>query len=240
MSRRTWKKDGLYITYGNPSIQPFREDLLSSMKGAMYFYYDIDIFDGKKQIFHAEAFDFPKVQNLPNYIDHIVNMEEEEMFVYENFENNGFHRRKLYNFITLEDSFNMDSEYFYKIERMVTYVKQREEEKPKRYEDYTLTIGKCEPNKKGYSDGEPYGKQIFFKYLTKYDLLELKQTAIDFCNIAIEYHNRELRKYKIKCPKCGEHQLLLGSLIKEDEFGNQSFKCSKCAKEFSDNDDIYI
>lgn len=240
MSRRTWKRESLRITYGNPSIQAFRENIISSMKGVMYFYYDIDIFDGKKQIFHAEAYDFPKVQNLPNYIDHIVNIEEKDMFTYEDYEDNGFHRKKLYNFITLDDSFDMDCEYFYKIERMVTYVKQRHEKEHKRYEDYTLTIGKCEPNKRGYDDGEPFGKQIFIKYLTKEELLKLKQTAIDFCNVAIDYYNRGMREYKIKCPHCKERQLFLGALVKEDEYGKQKFKCTKCSKEFSDDDDMYI
>ena len=40
MGRRTWKKDSLYITYGNPRITPHRVDTLKSMKDVMYFYYD--------------------------------------------------------------------------------------------------------------------------------------------------------------------------------------------------------
>lgn len=240
MSRRTWKREYLSITFGKPSIQSFREKIISSMKEVMYFYYDIDILDGKKQIFHAETYDFPKVQNLPQYIDYICNIEEKDMFTYENLEDNGFSRRKLYNFITLDDSFNMDCEYFYKIERMITYVKQRNEEEPKRYEEYTLTIGQCAKNKDGYSNGESYGKEIFIKYLTREDLLRLKQTAIDFCNVAIEENNKALRKYEIKCPKCGEHQLFLGALIEEDEHGHQKFKCTKCSEDFNDDDDIYL
>lgn len=193
MNRRTWKKDTLYITYGKPVIQPFKQRIIDSMDDVMYFYYDIDILDGKKIIFHADAYDFPKVQNLPSYIDYIINMEEKDMFLYENLERGGFHRKRFYNFIDLADSFDMDHEYFYKIERMVTYVKQINELEFKNFEEYTLTIGKCEPNKEGYSNGEPFGKQIFIKYLTKEDLLRLKQTALAFCDVAIKEYNNELK-----------------------------------------------
>ena len=239
MSRRTWTKDYLHITYGNPTITPFRQNLISSMKEVMYFYYSIYILDENKTIFSDHTHDFPKVQNLPDYIDHIVNMEEKDMFLYEDFKHNGFHRKKLYNFVTLKDDFDMDMEYFYKIERLITYVKQSEEEEFKRHEEYTLTVGKNVPNKEHYSDGEPYGEQIFIQYLTKEDLLRLKQTALDFCQVAIDEYNKWLKQDKIKCPKCGEKQLYLDSLIEENEFGTTSFKCIKCKHDFTDDDGIY-
>ena len=241
MSRRTWTKGDLHITYGNPTIQTFREKIIKDMDEAMYFYYDIDILDDTKILFHADAYDFPKVQNLPNYIDYLVNMKEEDMFVYEDYEDNGFHRKKLYNFMTLDDSFNMDMEYFYKIEKQIMYVKQRQDKEFKRYEEYTLTIGNCGKDRKlGGDNREPYGKEIFIKYLTKEDILRLKQTALDFCQVAIEDSNKALRKYKIKCPHCQEHQLFLDALLEEDDFGNKQFKCAKCKKEFTDDDDIDI
>lgn len=241
MSRRTWKKNTLRITYGRPCITAHREDLLTSMKGVMYFYYDIDILDGKKTLFSASTHDFPKVQNLPIYIDYMLDMEEKDMFVYEDFEDCGFHRKKLYNFIVLDDSFNMDIEYFYKIERTITYVKQSGETEFKKYEEFTLTIGKNAPNKEGYSNGEDFGQSVYIKYLTREDMLNLKKTAEDFCKCAIDNYNKELKKYKIKCPKCGEHQLYLESLLPENEESyNKEFKCIKCGHEFDDDDYYYI
>lgn len=240
MSRRTWKKDTLHITYSNPSITPHRFDLLTSMKGAMYFYYDIEILDEKKTLFSARVHDFPKVQDLPIYIDHILDMEEKDMFIYEDFKDNGFHRKKLYNFIVLDDSFNMDIEYFYKIERTITYIKQRYEDDFKRYEEFTLTIGQNAPNKEGYSNGEDFGQSIYIKYLTREDILNIKKTAEDFCKCAIEVYNKELKKYKIKCPKCEEHQLYLDCLLPDNEESyTEEFKCTKCGHEFNSDDDYY-
>lgn len=240
MSRRTWKKDTLYITYGNSSITPHREDLLTSMDEVMYFYYDIDILDGKKTLFSASTHDFPKVQDLPVYIDHMLDMKENDMFVYEDYEDGGFHRKKLYNFIVLDDSFNMDMEYFYKIERTITYVKQRSDKEFKRYEEYTLTIGENAPNKEGYSNGEHFGQSIYIKYLTREDMLRLKHTAEEFCKCAIEDYNKDLKKYKIKCPKCGAHQLYLDSLLPYNENHDEEFKCTECGYEFDNNDDYHI
>lgn len=241
MNKKTWKKDTLSITYCNPSITADRMDLLTSMKDVMYFYYDINIMDKDKTLFSTRTHEFPKVQNLPIYIEHMLEMKEDDMFVYENFEDNGFHRKKLYNFIELNDSFNMDMEYFYKIERTITYVKQQEETELKKYEDFTLTIGKSEPNKDGYSNGEFFGRSVYIKYLTRDDLLNLKKTAEDFCKCAIDDYNNGLKKHKIKCPKCGEHQLYLDSLLPENnESYNEEFKCISCGHEFNDNDDCYI
>ena len=240
MSKKTWKKDKLHITYRNPYITPHSVNLLTSMKDVMYFYYDIDILDGKKTLFSASACDFPKVQNLSCYIDHILDMEEKNMFVYENYEYHGFHRKKLYNFIVLDDSFNMDMEYFYKIERTITYIKQRDENEFKRYEEFTLTIGQNASNKKGYSNGENFGQSVFIKYLTREDMLNIKKVAEDFCKCAIDDYNEELKKYKIKCPKCKEHQLYLECLLPSDEIFGREFKCTKCGYEFGDDDDYDI
>lgn len=241
ISRRTWKKDNLYITYGNPCITPHRENLVESMEDVMYFYYNIKILDGKKTLFNASTHDFPKVQNLPIYIDYILDMKEEDMFVYEDYEDNGFHRKKLYNFIVLDDSFNMDIEYFYKIERTITYVKQRDSKDFKRYEEFTLTIGQNAPNKEGYSNGEDFGQSVFIKYLTREDMLNLKRTAREFCKSAIEDYNKELKEYKIKCPKCEQHQLYLDALTdKENDYGDCFFKCCECEHNFSSDDNYYI
>ncbi|MDF2879529.1 MAG: hypothetical protein K0R54_86 [Clostridiaceae bacterium] len=231
MIKNKWRKNGFIIVYKNPSIQPFRENLIKSIKDVMYFYYDIDIFFKRNKIFHAEAYDFPKVQNLDKYIDYIVDMNEKDMFVYENIEDNGFCRKKLYNFIDLGDIF--DIEYFYKIEKIVTYVKQSYENEYKRFEEYTLRIGKCKQNKS-------YGKEVFIKNLTKEDIINLKEKAIEFCSLAIQDYNENLKKRVIKCPKCEKHQLYLEAFAGIKEHMEEQIKCIYCENEFSINDDIYI
>lgn len=241
MSRQSWRKNDLYITYGNPSITPFTETQISSMEEVMYFYYDIAILDGKKTIFESSIYEFPKVQNLPAYIKHIIDMKEEDMYLYEDFQDGGFHRKKLYSFIELNDSFNFDMEYFYKIEKHITYVKQSSQNEFKRYEKYSLIIGQNEKNKEGYDNGEDFGKSIFINYLTKEDLERLSKTAQGFCKLAIDEYNKELKERKIKCPKCNEVQSYLNSLVNVDEETHDyNFKCFSCNNEFTDEDDIYI
>lgn len=191
INRQTWKKDNMYITYGNPFITPFadenynyeRETIPHSMNDVMYFYYDIDIFYGKKHIFHSHTHDFPKIQDLPMEIDCLFHVKEKDMFIYQDIEDEGFHKKELYACTKLED---FDCEYFYKIEKIITYVKQRDESNFKRYENYTLIIGESEPNKEGYSSGENYGKEFYVKNLEKEDLIKLKKTATKFCNLAIK------------------------------------------------------
>ena len=153
--------DYLYITYGDAVITPipYKKGLIDSMEDVMYFYYDIALVDKNKVVFESSAYDFPKVEKLPSCIDYIINMKEDNMFVYEDYKDGGFHRKRLYNFITLDDGFDM--EYFYKIERWITYVKQSSKEEYKRFEEYILTIGKNERNREGYSNGEDFGKSYF-------------------------------------------------------------------------------
>lgn len=240
MDKITWKKDTLHITYSNPCITPYREDLLTSMDNVMYFYYNINILDEDKILFSSRTHDFPKVQDLPAYIDHILNMEEKDMFLYEDYKDGGFHRKRLYNFIELDDSFNMDIEYFYKIERHITYVKQRGDKEFKRYEEFTLTIGQNASNKEGYSNGEDFGQSVYIKYLTREDMLDIKNTAEDFCKYAIDDYNEHLKKYKIKCPKCEAHQLYLDCLLPSNDDYYEEFRCTKCGHEFDSNDYYFI
>ena len=241
MKKTIWKKDTLSIIYKNPIITPYREDLLASMDDVMYFYYDINILDEDKVLFSSRTHDFPKVQDLPGCIDEILNMEEENMFLYEDYKHDGFHRKMLYNFTVLEDLYDMNMEYFYKIERSITYVKQRHEEDFKRYEEFTLTIGQNIPNKEGYSNGEDFGKSVYIKYLTREDMLNIKKIAENFCKYAIEDYNEYLKRYKIKCPKCEVHQLYLESLLPQSSDSHyEEFICTQCGYEFDADDDYFI
>lgn len=238
-----WKKGHLSIVYKNPNITPFRMDFIESIEDVMYFYYDIEIMDGKTVLFSERAHDFPKVPNLYEYIDYILELKEEDMFVYEDYKYYDFHRKKLYSFTELEDSFGMNAEYFYKIEKIITYVKQMDSKEYKRDEEYTLSIGRHAYNKEGYSNGEDFGQSVFIKYLTRDDLLNLRKVAEEFCDKAVKDYNEGLKEFKIKCPKCEKHQLYLNALVKnkeEDDPRDCRLKCVKCGFMFTDDDDCYI
>lgn len=187
MSRKTWRKDSFSITYGRPHITPYEDDVeIESMRDVMYFYYDIDILDRNKVLFSTQAHDFPKIQSLPYYIDDILAVNECDMLEYENYTHNDFCRRKLYTFVVLEDAFNFNHEYFYKIERTITYVKRSLDNKFERYEEFDLTIGESIPSE----NSQAFGKSIFIKNLTREDILYLKSIAEEFCKCAIEDYNK--------------------------------------------------
>lgn len=197
MSRRTWNKGNLYISFGRPSITPFydgdNERKLKDMNDVMYFYYDIDILQDKKVLFKTSAYDFPKVLDLPFYIDEIMNFNMENAYLLENFKEDDFFRKVKYHQIVLEDSFGFDVEYFYKIERYDYSVKQPHEDVAKEWSEYIMTIGKMKACKTyGGSNREEYGDCVMIKYLTPDDLFRLKQTALDFCDVAIKEHHKML------------------------------------------------
>lgn len=201
MSRQTWKKGNLYISFGKPSITPYYDNEdereVQSMNDVMYFYYDITILQDNKTMFEAGTHDFPKVQNLPVYIDEIMNFDMSKAYMLEDYEDNGFNRRIRYHQVILDDCFGFDIEYFYKIERYDYYVKQRHDDVAKEWTEYVLTIGQIEVDKiHGGSNREDYGKCIVIKYLTVEDLNRLKDTAENFCKVAIEEHNRLEEMYK--------------------------------------------
>lgn len=185
MCKRSWSKGNITISYMNPSIIPFPERELINKNDIMYFYYDVEIYSKEKAIFTTQVYDFPKVQNLSWYIEQILNIKEDDMFVYENYEHKGFKRKVLYSFIELKDSSSLDMEYFYKIEKRITYVKQQEEAEYNRIEEYTLIIGQNE------SEEEFYGKSVFLNNLTKMDLISLMNIADEFCKIAIDDYNKK-------------------------------------------------
>lgn len=227
--QREWDYKNVKVQYSNPRIQALNSyTLINSMDDVMYFYYDVEVFKNDEEILSGSAADFPKVQNLNLYIDEIVNRKEEDMFEYENVKDNGFLRRTLYSFIKLKDSFEFDEEYSYKIEKEIIYVKQQDEIEAKRYERYYLTIMNCK--------GDACGKAAIMQYLSKEDLLRLKKVALEFCKLAIDEYNKELKEYLIKCPNCNKNILLLKSFINEDENHNNYFKCPSCNQKFNDND----
>ena len=130
MSRRTFIKDDFKITYGNGHIQSHTGDegiekKIINMNEVMYFYYDISVLFGNKVVFEASAYDFPKVQNLAEYIDYMIDFDMEKAYLIDNTKVGDFHRTIKYNQIIVDD---MDVEYFYKIERYDYSVRQRQDE----------------------------------------------------------------------------------------------------------------
>lgn len=196
MSRRTWTKGDLHISYGRPSITPFynnddTEREVKSMDDVMYFYYGIEILHHNKITLSMSTHDFPKVQNLPIYIDQIMSYNMDNGYVVEDYEDGGFHRRIRYAHVILEDSFGFDIEYFYKIERYDYVVKQSSENNYKEWTEYILTIGEMEPHRKyGGANRENFGKVIMIKYISPEELISLKNTALSFCEEAIRIHKK--------------------------------------------------
>lgn len=236
---KRWERGNFSIIYKKPKITPYINNLLKSMGDVMYFYYDIEVLSGNKTVFMSRTHDFPKVQILDSYIDSMLNLKEEDMFLYENYESNGFHRKTYYTFKAIEDDFDAEMEYFYKIEKTITHVKQRNESKYNRYEEYMLTIGQSEAIRKGYDDGGNFGQSIYIKHLSKDDLISIKNTARRFCEDAIEEYNNYLTEYKIKCPECAKRQLYLDALlpVSYKDTDCLQFKCVMCGYLFNDEDD---
>ena len=196
LREKSWSRGKLNIAYSNPMITPFYEYSkeekgeverpVKSIKDAMYFYYRIDIFDGDKKMFSAGTHDNPKVQDLPAYIDYIMqfNMKKYGYAIDEVKDECGFHRKIQYAQVTLEDSF-IDIEYSYKIERYDYAVKQSDEKKHKKWTDYTLTIS--EMGNKNTS----FGNAVVIKNLSPKELNRLKETAIAFCEQAVIDYNKD-------------------------------------------------
>lgn len=190
MTRRTWRKGDLRITYSNPMITSFAEiegedRPVETMDNVLYFYYDIAILNKGKTIFESRTHDFPKVQDLPYVIDHLLHADMTKAYVVSEIEEEDFYRKVMRIEEELDDTFDM--EYFYKLERVDYMVRQHDEAEPKHHSDYTLTIGQCERN-------QSFGPAIVIKDLVRDDLLRLKQTALSFCEEAIREHHRMQEK----------------------------------------------
>lgn len=192
----TWKRDTLKIAYSNPMITPFyeyrkgiedgRDRPVKDINDAMYFYYNIEIMDGDKSMFSAWTHDYPKVPDLPLFIEAIMNTDmEKDGHVVNELKECGFHRKIQYAQIVLEDPF-ADIEYSYKIERYDYAVKQSDEKKHKKWTDYTLTISEM-GNKK-----TSFGNAVVIKNISPKELNGLKETAIAFCEQAVNAYNEDL------------------------------------------------
>ena len=186
----------LKITYSNPMITPFyeyikgiedgRDKHVKDINDAMYFYYSIEILNGDKSMFSAWTHDYPKVPDLPLFIEAIMNTDmKKDGHVINELKEGGFHRKIQYAQIVLEDPF-ADIEYSYKIERYDYAVKQSDEKKHKKWTDYTLTISEM-GNKK-----TSFGNAVVIKNITPKELNRLKETAIEFCKQAVIAYNEDL------------------------------------------------
>lgn len=193
MSRQTWKRDPLLISFSNPVITSFSDtdDNVKSVDDIMYFYYDLHILKGKKVLHKFSAYDFPKVLDLPKCIQHILEFDMDKAYVLseEMDEDMGYYFKEQYAQAILSDMF--EQEYFYKIER---HDYQRSQEniegivEQKEWTRYTLTIGQIERDSKSYSSSD-FSKCIVLHDLTSEELSDLKKTAEQFVEQAIREHN---------------------------------------------------
>lgn len=205
ISRRTWRKENLRISYSNPIITPYNEnDDVSSMKDVMYFYYNMTILHGKKTWFEFSTHDFPKVQELPFYIDEITSFNMDKAYLLEDYYYGDFLRQIRYHQVILEDSFQFGMEYTYKIERYDYRVVQSSETPAENWSEYVLTIGQMERSLKyGGMDRESYGKTLTIKDLTTEDMIRLKETAQAFCEETLLLHRK---RHEVEIQKTGEKE----------------------------------
>jgi len=190
MSRQTWKRDPLFISFSNPVITSFSDtdDSVKSVNDIMYFYYDVHILKGKKVLHKFSAYDFPKVLDLPNCIQHIMefNMDKSYVLYEELNEEMGYYFKEQYAQVLLSDM--LHQEYFYKIERHDYKTFQEGITELKEWTTYTVTIGQMERNSKSYTSSE-FSNCIVLHELTSEELLGLKTTAERFIDQAIQGHN---------------------------------------------------
>lgn len=223
--------DGLIVEYSNPRIQPFNEGYFDNIteKDIMYFYYDLNIYlydkidmkgnvilAKKRTLLSTNAYDFPKVQYVPETIDYLIN--EPCTLVLEDYKSNEFHRVQKYNQIELRD---IGEEYFYRFERNDYYVTQDENNEPFEHTTYySIFIGKGHKRKE-------YGNMVYIDNLSKEQLLQFKKVAQDFLKSAIEEENFRITEQKLKCPNCEKIFKAQGNNI-HDEYNDWIFKCPNC------------
>lgn len=238
--RKRYIKDSLIIEYSNPRIQPFYEGYFEPITkdDFLHFYYDLEIMayreldetDGglvlanKELVFETSTYDFPKVDEVPDYIDHIIN--EPCVLTLKDYRENDYHKIVKYNQVMITDFANC--EYFYKIERYDTSVKKMDEDEYKNFSTYTISIGKGY-NNAGQSSNKRNGMIIYLDKLTKEELLDFKMFCLDFVNSAIEEYNNIVKSTKLKCPYCNKKFNLCGTNLK-NEYNDYMYKCSHCGK----------
>lgn len=243
--RKKYINDSLIIEYSNPRIQPFNEGYYEQItkKDFMHFYYDLKILrykeldyigdnlvlSEKELVFETSAYDFPKVDKVPMYIDKII--KEPCILTLKDCEYNNYHKIVKYNQVMMTDSFNC--EYFYKIERYDTSIKKRDEEKYKTYTNYTMSIGEGY-NNVCQSANKRNGVIVYIDRLTKEELLEFKNVCLDFVNSAIEEYNNIIKSTKLKCPYCSKKFNLCGTNLK-DKYNDYKYKCSNCGETIDEN-----
>lgn len=193
--RKTWRKGNLRISYSNPTITPFNKENVADMDDAMYFYYHVHVFHHKTIVFSFDAYDFPKVQDLPACIEYLMTYDMNKAYLLDDVKSGDFERQIRYHQTTLDDGFGFDTEYFYKLERYDYKVKQPHDEEPNEWTEYVLTIGSMKQHRDhGGMDREDYGETLTVKRITPEELIQLKDTANRFCEEAIRIYNKEQKE----------------------------------------------
>lgn len=224
-----WKKDGFSLEYSNPKLTAFPEQdkAIQSIDDALYFYYTLTVRIDEDIVCKFDSYDEHKVDALPISITKLINTDMNKGLLL--YEENQEHR-ELYNRIDLDSYY--DLEYFFTLERFQYQFKDRSkhpgvnsiEDIPFTVNDlYSIHIGEGEPNKKGYSTREDYGKSVYIKNIHEHELLELKKVAENFIQYAIDKANENTHSV---CDDCGEKFIIADNTTEHEDF--KILKCPVC------------
>ena len=192
-----WEKGSTIVQFSNPAMTFFDDVLVDKkvsrlgIEDVMYYYYTVTMTNGliKKEF---QVGDFPKVPEIPIYIDHLLNLNmNQEGVVLEEIEREGFYRKVQYHQTMLNDPFGLFAEYFLKFERYDYTVKQPDQEGEKFFSEYRLLIG----NPMNPSSGSNCADCFYFHGLTTEDLIRLKEVVESFIAYSLDYSFQQELKW---------------------------------------------
>jgi hypothetical protein len=191
--RFIWKIGGASIEFSNGSMQYFNEYLpAKDYKDVCYFYYDLTIkMDKRSQTFRTH--DFPKVQYLKDYCEHIIKHNTKENgYLLDDCSHGGFFRKISYHQTELLD-WSL-REYFMRIEKYHYEVKQQNEDTSQESIFYRLTVGEI-PYKCNSKKEEAACMALYIHDLQEKDLVNLYTMGEEFIEETIQRNNHYLAEY---------------------------------------------
>ena len=122
MAKNIWECKGLIIEYKNGIIIPYKEVLINNIGNTLDFFYTIEVKGNNKTLFKTKVKNYSKVDKLGSFIESILNIQEDEMLLYNQFEEEGCIHSIYYTFLECIDPYDSDIEYFYKIEKNIEII----------------------------------------------------------------------------------------------------------------------